>query len=295
MNNVHYKKRVSLHDNIWEETFLNVSGDQTYSPHLLQLYVYSHGKIPAGKSYLSTSSLDNKFAFAISNCECHVLSDTFSQRVISAGEVLCEHPDNGINYRRDNHTNRESPFAYIIIHRNIHIESMFRLDQTRTIKCQDLKVIWAIMEDIRKLVSKPDGCDAGTLSTKLFEFLTRLYIDAAIPSYSSSNYANLFTLVKTNPNNYPSLKKLQELFGVSGKTLNKLFLENTNMTPMACVINHRLRNSCWMLYQTNMSIEEIAHKCGYKNPHLYSRQFRALFGISPLKYRQNGQLVPPPA
>ncbi len=272
---------------------MNISSGGNLSPQLIQLAVFARGTIFPGKSCKSISSLNNMTGFSVCRSDLHVLSDTFPQKVIHAGEVLFQHPQNPIDYERVNSSDREVSYRYMLLHRNIHIENLFGLDQTKVFRCRNVEIIMSLFDEIHRIISRTDLVDEGTLSVKIFEFLTRLHMDIVSPQVFSGCYDNLLTLVKTYPQNYHSLAALQNLFDVSDKKLIKIFLQNTGMTPMAFVIYHRLINSCWMLCQTQMSIEEIALKNGYRNPAFYSRAFKETFGISPLKYRQNGKLLLP--
>ena len=42
-----------------------------------------------------------------------------------------------------------------------------------------------------------------------------------------------------------------------------------------------------MLAQTNLTMEEIADRCGYNSPVHFSRQFRKCTGYAPSKWREN--------
>ena len=53
------------------------------------------------------------------------------------------------------------------------------------------------------------------------------------------------------------------------------------------IIQSRIGQAKRMLAQTNLTMEEIADRCGYNSPVHFSRQFRKCTGYAPSKWREN--------
>lgn len=53
------------------------------------------------------------------------------------------------------------------------------------------------------------------------------------------------------------------------------------------VRNYRLQCAKKMLYQTDLSIKEIAFSCGFNHPKYFSRVFSERYAYSPSNYREN--------
>ncbi len=81
---------------------------------------------------------------------------------------------------------------------------------------------------------------------------------------------------------------LEELAAHSGQSVpyyTRLFKERTNQSPMACFIQLKIRKTCELLDQTDLSIKQIAGELGYDDPYYFSRLFKKVQGCSPSTYR----------
>ena len=54
---------------------------------------------------------------------------------------------------------------------------------------------------------------------------------------------------------------------------------------MTDVINGRIENAKRLLSSTNLTVKEIAVKCGYGNEYNFMRQFKSRCGQTPTQYR----------
>jgi len=48
----------------------------------------------------------------------------------------------------------------------------------------------------------------------------------------------------------------------------------------------RIKRSLELLADDSLSIEKVAESVGFTDPAYYSRSFKAVYGISPMKYRK---------
>lgn len=69
--------------------------------------------------------------------------------------------------------------------------------------------------------------------------------------------------------------------------LKRLFKEVTGMTPGAYVTVQRMERADMMLLNSDLPIEQIAAKVGYRSPAAFSTAFRRHFGMSPQERRRN--------
>jgi AraC-like DNA-binding protein len=70
--------------------------------------------------------------------------------------------------------------------------------------------------------------------------------------------------------------------------LRKLFRSEIGSTPLRFLIDTRLQAAAERLdaaAEERMSISEIAHLCGFREPLYFSRVFRSRFGLSPQQYQ----------
>ncbi|MNR53209.1 Melibiose operon regulatory protein [compost metagenome] len=59
------------------------------------------------------------------------------------------------------------------------------------------------------------------------------------------------------------------------------------LTPRQMIHKARLEEASRLLLETEQPITEIALRCGYTDHSAFSRQFRALTGLSPSQYRDS--------
>ncbi|MEG2165585.1 MAG: AraC family transcriptional regulator [Ruthenibacterium sp.] len=73
--------------------------------------------------------------------------------------------------------------------------------------------------------------------------------------------------------------------------VNKYYLVHTfskeyGITPINYLIDRRIRESKYLLTNTNHSLSEIAQLLGFSSPSYFSQSFRRLCGQSPMEYRK---------
>lgn len=81
------------------------------------------------------------------------------------------------------------------------------------------------------------------------------------------------------------LKKLSAELGYSESSLSLLFKTSFGITYTQYIRRTRIRISCHMLVQTNLSVDEVAESVGYNDVRAYRKNFKQIMGTTPLKYR----------
>lgn len=74
-------------------------------------------------------------------------------------------------------------------------------------------------------------------------------------------------------------------FRISRSAMFLKFKEAFNRSPIEVLEDIRFNSAKSLLQQTDMSIAEVAHAAGYRNPMYFSRHFRARTGKSPTQFR----------
>ncbi|MCD4523892.1 GlxA family transcriptional regulator [Nocardioides sp. cx-173] len=82
-----------------------------------------------------------------------------------------------------------------------------------------------------------------------------------------------------------TLQDIADRAGVSTRTLNRRFREQTNMTPLAWLGAARIRLAQSLLETTDHSVERIAHQTGFGSAANFRAKFRAALDTSPAAYR----------
>jgi len=106
-------------------------------------------------------------------------------------------------------------------------------------------------------------------------------------SSSNSHLIKAVTLMeelRTTP--YP-MTEIAKMSGISQRELNRVFKRNLQTTPHNFYKNIRLERASRLLRQTDMSVLEIAVYCGFSSASLFSRNYKARYGMPPRLDRGN--------
>lgn len=87
-----------------------------------------------------------------------------------------------------------------------------------------------------------------------------------------------------------SLDSLSKRFNISSFYLSHMYKKQFNYSPVQYILRKRMSLAQTLLITTNLSIGEVAHKAGYKNPSHFHLLFTKNVGISPRKYRMNYEM-----
>ena len=135
----------------------------------------------------------------------------------------------------------------------------------------------------------PPGCE--TLMTALFlEFL----ITAIRPGEAGRNELgeNSFgilesiSLMEGTPERRFSLRQLAAVSNMSVPSYTKKFRQATGVSPMEYLFKVRLVQVRHFLAETDLTIGEIATRCGFCTPNYLIKLFRRELGITPVQYRR---------
>lgn len=83
------------------------------------------------------------------------------------------------------------------------------------------------------------------------------------------------------------LSTLAKHFYVTEEHIIRTFKKTYGITPHQYILQSKIRIAMIMLRTTKDSIEEIAYRLNFSDPHHFSAQFKKLVGVRPLPYRQS--------
>ena len=73
--------------------------------------------------------------------------------------------------------------------------------------------------------------------------------------------------------------------GMTTRTLSRRFKRAVGMTPSNYLNNWRIKESRSLLQHSNLSVAEVGWSVGFRDPSLFSRQFRLVVGMTPKRWR----------
>ena len=94
----------------------------------------------------------------------------------------------------------------------------------------------------------------------------------------------------------PSTGEIAERLGITARQLERLFERHMKCSPKKYATAVRLDKARNLLLQTEVSVTEIAHACGFASPSHFARVYRRRFGVTPAlqraRPRTNTEFVP---
>ncbi|MEV6349546.1 helix-turn-helix domain-containing protein [Actinoplanes sp. NPDC051851] len=82
-----------------------------------------------------------------------------------------------------------------------------------------------------------------------------------------------------------SLEDIAARAGMSTRTLNRRFREQTGTTPLQWLHRNRIRQAQYLLESTDHSVDRIASQVGFGSPTAFRDRFKRVVGTSPQGYR----------
>jgi transcriptional regulator GlxA family with amidase domain len=73
--------------------------------------------------------------------------------------------------------------------------------------------------------------------------------------------------------------------GMSTRTLNRRFREQTGTTPLQWLLRARVRRAQYLLEETGEPVDRIAARTGFGSPAAFRDRFKRVVGTSPQAYR----------
>lgn len=129
------------------------------------------------------------------------------------------------------------------------------------------------------------------LESLLYSFFAVLSKDLTnISPARNNNNLYINKAIEFIENNYTNNIKVTDIANYVCITRNYLYLlfrKYLNNSPQEYLTNYRITRAEQLLNQTNLSIESIAISCGYQDPLVFAKAFKAKKGCTPSMFRKN--------
>jgi AraC-like DNA-binding protein len=89
-----------------------------------------------------------------------------------------------------------------------------------------------------------------------------------------------------NPENRLNTSEIAAMAGMSADYFSRFFKKSTGMSLKHFQVSSRLRHAHYLLEFSDMRVNEIAVKLNYADAYIFSKQFKAFYGISPKDVRK---------
>lgn len=127
-----------------------------------------------------------------------------------------------------------------------------------------------------------------TLTSILIE-LTQSFTSNYRLKYSDAlktrSFEKIIEWVRLNLNNHISSSKIAETFHYNPDYLTRLFKSKTGMRLHEYINTLRLSQAKLLIYQSNLSIKEIAYSVGFEDEKYFMKLFKSYEGLTPNSYR----------
>lgn len=182
---------------------------------------------------------------------------------------------------------QDSYLLYPFIHHNSDDFSIIYIDVEterayHTLLCRISDCVGAQKDEFWPCRARSILLEILVLTTKLFEY--KKDMDKGNPEYKNV-VTDLITYIKLNYQNKIALNDLAKRFNTNRTTLNKLFMQETELSVIDYLIKYRVMVAATMLRDTMLPIEEIMERTGFNSATHFWRMFKRHTNLSPSQYR----------
>ncbi|RXZ76704.1 AraC family transcriptional regulator [Paenibacillaceae bacterium] len=130
-----------------------------------------------------------------------------------------------------------------------------------------------------------------TVNSAFYTWLLQWYNILCAPRPTDKRIIQMLEQLEREPERYTSYEAWCRQFGLQKSHFFKLFKKETGLSPKACILKIKMKKAAALLIESHGSITAIAEELGYASIHYFSRQFRAVYGVSPSEFRGRTMIV----
>lgn len=235
---------------------------------------------------------------------------------VSAPTILCLNPDRNAVILKSNKLQIKSIFfAPEFINRNLSVERITADDYEVACKLFDFpsfdlfyktddfyhciipfeatelsKVEFLFDSIIEQISVQPDNmwsCRARMAIIRIFDYAVKLHKGTFGVNQESDTLVDcILTFIEFNIEKQFTIEWLSREYSTNRTTLMAEFKRVTGKTINEFVLDKRMDLSKQILAFTNISIEELAAKCGFSSQSYFTRAFKKKTGLSPMQFRK---------
>ena len=145
----------------------------------------------------------------------------------------------------------------------------------------------AIFEDLKKTIADPDWEKIRKNTGVLCQTLANLAIGNLEIAHSGELVKQCMDFILSHlAEPELDLTMICDSLHVTQSNLNRLFREKLGVPPGRFIQDRRLQEAQVLLLNTNLTVKELAARCGFTDPNTFNRFIRRNMGMSPITYRK---------
>ena len=141
------------------------------------------------------------------------------------------------------------------------------------------------MQTILNELTHSDPISGVRMNLAFFQLLLRMH-ETAFRQTGLSLAFEMETWLRQNAQSALTLESLVSHFGYTRQYLIRVFRKQFGTTPMAFLNEFRLSLCIPWLLDSVLSLDDIAHRCGFEDSNYFSRQFKKKYHLPPSIYRK---------
>ncbi|QFZ22667.1 GlxA family transcriptional regulator [Saccharothrix syringae] len=115
----------------------------------------------------------------------------------------------------------------------------------------------------------------------------RQFIELPAPPHRADSLQPLLAWLEDRLDEEHSVASLAERATMSERTFARRFAAETGTTPHRWLTTQRVLRARRLLEETELTVEDVAHRCGFGTAALLRHHFTALVGVAPKDYRRS--------
>lgn len=119
----------------------------------------------------------------------------------------------------------------------------------------------------------------------LASFKNTIFSQSDTDRHQNNIIDDCLQLMKENLDKNINLYEISQLMGLSTSYLSSLFKAKMNDSPYNYFVFLKIQRACYLLWNSNEKIKNIALQLGYDDPYHFSRVFKHTMGLSPRQFR----------
>lgn len=268
------------------------------------------GVLPGSKLFFHTASSFAKHAlYYLYSGGRYILSDIYETQRDYFGQFLFIHILRGkieVHYKNYEFVAKENSFIFLNCHEPhlykalenteyhwIHFKgNAIQMYYDRLFEKRgcvfSLENNWQISNHLNRIIGmmEDESVDEHETSVLIHQILYELEKTSNRVDHSfEETIKQAITYIEKHCSDKITLDDLANHVNLSPYHFSRLFKSQTNFAPHQYLLNYRVNNAKRLLFDSNLSINEIALKCGFNSVSHFTTTFKNQTNFSPKKYR----------